>query len=111
MRSSERKESNKNASKRGDIDPPRGGCYEPYNLCSHQYSCRESQRSRRPLSSSVQVEAQLGSGVRNRDQQSFCGRVWAKKDEKNVEGDSQAQRLGSMESSATNERGLHAKRV
>ena len=41
-------------------------------------------RSRRPLSSSVQVEAQLGSGVRNRGRQSFCGRAWAKKDEKNV---------------------------
>ena len=39
---------------------------------------------RRPLSSSVQVEAQLGSGVRNRGRQSFCGRAWAKKDEKNV---------------------------
>jgi hypothetical protein len=66
------------------VDPPRGGCYEPYNRCSQQYNCKESQRSRRPLSSSVQVEAQLGSGVRNRGRQSFCGRAWAKKDEKNV---------------------------
>ena len=45
---------------------------------------KESQRSQRSPSSSVQVEAQLGSGVRSRGRQSFRRRVWAKKDEKNV---------------------------
>ena len=86
-RSFERKESNKHASKRGDIDPPRGGCYEPYNVCFQQYSCKESQRSQRLPSFPVQVEAeeaQLDSGVKDKGRQSFSGRVWAKKDEKNV---------------------------
>jgi hypothetical protein len=34
----------------------------------------------------VQVEAQLGSGVRSRGRQFSCGRVWAKRDEKNAKG-------------------------
>jgi hypothetical protein len=32
------------------------------------------------------IEAQLGSGVRNRGRPFSCGRVWAKRDEKNAKG-------------------------
>ncbi len=39
---------------------------------------------RRLPSSPVQVEAQLGSGVRSRGRQLSCGRVWAKRNAKNA---------------------------
>ncbi len=68
------------------LDLQHGGCCGPCNPCTLQCSCRESWQLRHLPSSPVQGEAQRNSGAKSRGQQFSCGRVWTKKDEKNVKG-------------------------